>query len=521
MPRCAFLPAFACLSLALPALAQQETASTPFRIEHDLQYAEGFARDGRRNALDIYLPEIEGRAPLVVFVHGGTWSAGSKERHGFIGESLATRGLAAAVINTRMSPFVEPSDMVEDCARAIGWLHHHADEHGYDGNRIVLMGHSSGGHLVSWLGLDESKWKFSETPRDALRGVVSLSGVYDVRPRHRLLEAVFGRDVEARATASPMRYVDGTAPPFLVCWADRDMAGLGLSARTFGYHLRHAGVDVTLRELADHNHVDYVWQMRDDDSTEMRDVARFVRQVAFEPVAAREPGPHATAPAPMAARQLPRRLDGTATTLPVELYAPDPRARRWLALAVTANERAAGQALAAQLCARGGAVALIDCSDLDRADLRDPDRTARFEATVQSLAAQGARHDLPADAPVLAAVGTCGWLVAAAATTSSGRILLGATAAASVTRDVLQGGRDLPPRTQRTLLQQNRVPLLVVTSRGDPQADLRDTNPLRRTLSRGDADAVELTGAPILAALQQLRADDDLLLPVVAAFVGL
>ena len=518
MPRRPFLPAIACLTTAFSVVAQRDAARTQFRVEHDLQYAEGFARDGRRNALDIYLPEVEGRSPLVVFVHGGTWSAGSKERHGFIGESLATQGLAAAVINTRMSPFVEPCEMVEDCARAIGWLHRHADEHGYDGDRIVLMGHSSGGHLVSWLGLDETKWKVSEAPRSALRGVVSLSGVYDVRPRHRLLDAVFGPDAEERATASPMRYVDGSAPPFMVCWADRDMAGLGLSARTFGYHLRHAGVAVTLRELAGHNHVDYVWQMRDEASTEMLEVARFVRQVAFEPTASKARGPHETAAATAGARL----LAGTATTLPVELYAPPaPGAQRWLALAVTADERPAGRALAAQLCARGGAVALIDCSTLGASDLRDPDRAARFEATVRGLAAAGPAHHLPPAAPVLGAIGACGWLIAAAATSPSGRILLGATAAASVSRGVLHGGRDLPERTRSTLVQQTRIPLLVVTSQGDPETDLGDVRLLQQALARGGTDTVQLTGSPILAALQQLHADDDLLLPVVAAFLGL
>ena len=179
---------------ALGANVPPATARPAVTVHEDLQYAEGFAREPRRNRLDLYLPDVRSAAaregatkpPLLMFVHGGTWSGGSKDRYAALGTGFANAGIACAVINTQQHPFASPPAMVDDCAHALGWLREHGPEYGFCGDALFLMGHSSGAHLVSCLALDGERLRAAGVPRRAVRGAIGLSGIYDVRPRHAL-----------------------------------------------------------------------------------------------------------------------------------------------------------------------------------------------------------------------------------------------------------------------------------------------------------------------------------------------
>src|SRR5690606_21587241 len=125
----------------------------PITVHEDIQYSD-VARQPRRNRLDLYLPppKLDARKgqgpsdglvaaavapPLVMFVHGGSWTGGHKDRYGWMGTTLASNGYACAVINTQLFPFAKPDAMVEDCGRALGFLHRHAKDYGFDGEQLL------------------------------------------------------------------------------------------------------------------------------------------------------------------------------------------------------------------------------------------------------------------------------------------------------------------------------------------------------------------------------------------------
>ncbi len=227
-------------------------------LVEDVQYAEGFAREPRRNRLDLYVPKRVAKPPLVMFVHGGAWTGGSKEGWGRLAHGLCARGFAFAAINTQMNPFAEPSDMVADCGRAMKWLHDHAGEHGFDGERLWMMGHSSGAHLVTWLAFDEARLAASGVPRAAVQGVIGLSGVYEMRSRHLVLDKVFGEDPAIRRDATPLVHVSPGDPPAYLLWGEHDMACLSLCGRMLQHRLQEVGVPVAASELPGADHVGYV-----------------------------------------------------------------------------------------------------------------------------------------------------------------------------------------------------------------------------------------------------------------------
>jgi len=262
-------PTLAVLALAL--LPQQ-----PVELHEDLQYSDA-APQPRRNRLDLYVPATAAPPPVVMFVHGGSWTGGSKDQFGRIGELLAREGFACAVINTRLFPFAKPDAMVVDCAHALGFLHRHGADYGYDGEQLFVMGHSSGAHLCSWLAFDERQLAVAGVRREALRGAVLLSGPYDVRARHFALDGVFGSDEALRRRASTWLYVDGGECPTYVGWAQRELAGLSLCGQLLCDTLRSHGVAVRSETFAGKNHANYIFQVGTRRDVVTPSVLRFLR----------------------------------------------------------------------------------------------------------------------------------------------------------------------------------------------------------------------------------------------------
>lgn len=119
------------------------------RVERDLEYAR---RGEQRMLLDLYLPEKPSKNPLpvVVWVHGGGWSGGSKDR--CPAAYLAAEGFAVASINYRLSQEARWPAQIDDCREAIRWLRQEAKSRGFDAAQVGVWGGSAGGHLVALLG---------------------------------------------------------------------------------------------------------------------------------------------------------------------------------------------------------------------------------------------------------------------------------------------------------------------------------------------------------------------------------
>src|SRR5262249_21258684 len=139
--------------------------------------------------LDVFAPKgAPGPAPVVLFVHGGTWMYGDKNFFGIyrgLGKFPARHGVVAVMINYRLSPYVRHPEHVKDVARAFASVVRNIASYGGDPRRIILGGHSAGGHLVSLLVTDKTYLNdpaldLKPAERAGLRGVVAVSGVYRI-----------------------------------------------------------------------------------------------------------------------------------------------------------------------------------------------------------------------------------------------------------------------------------------------------------------------------------------------------
>src|SRR4030095_15941613 len=135
------------LSLASAAVIgpQQDAPAVEVRT---LKYA---SHGGSDLMLDLYLPPapIQEPAPVIVFLHGGGWSGGTRTTGPDFKRYFARDGFAMASIEYRLTPSVTFPANVEDVRTAVRWLKANAAMYALDPERICLWGTSAGGHLAA------------------------------------------------------------------------------------------------------------------------------------------------------------------------------------------------------------------------------------------------------------------------------------------------------------------------------------------------------------------------------------
>jgi acetyl esterase/lipase len=212
-----------------------------------------------KNQLDLYLPRGRKDFPVLFFVHGGAWRNGDKNYFGVyanLGMFLARNGIGAVITNYRLSPGVQHPSHIQDVAKAFAWTSRNISKYGGRPDQVFACGHSAGGHLVSLLATDESYLQAEGLDRRAIRGVIPISGVYDVSwDGLNLLNTVFGKDAEARRRASPVFQVETGLPPFLIAYADSDFRTCDQMSERFCKALQEKQCVARTLEVKGRNHL--------------------------------------------------------------------------------------------------------------------------------------------------------------------------------------------------------------------------------------------------------------------------
>ena len=228
-----------------------------------IAYAQIEGVDPERLSLDLYAPDDAADAPIMLYVHGGGWAHGDRAAVWRKPEFFCGSGWLFAAADYRLVPQVTPAEQVRDVARAVAWLHERAAEFGGDPERIYLMGHSAGAHLVALASTDPAPLQEAGLGPGALSGTVVLdAGALDLYThmgrvgRLPLFADAFGTDPAAWGPLSPLTYVapDTDIPPMLVLTqgAPRRVA----DAQRFVDAMVACGLTADLVYLPEHTHGD-------------------------------------------------------------------------------------------------------------------------------------------------------------------------------------------------------------------------------------------------------------------------
>ena len=209
--------------------------------------------------LDFWHAKGANKAPLIVFVHGGGWKRGDKANatgHWKV-EHYPAEDYGFASINYRLVPRATVEQQAQDVADALKALIDRSGDLGIDRDKIVLMGHSAGAHLVALVGTDERYLKRAGLSFADVAGVIPIDGAaYDVpaqmtdggrfmQPTYR---QAFGTDPARQRLLSPTLQAQApNAGEFLLLHVQR-RDGI-MQAQALAEALREAGTDVQVESF--------------------------------------------------------------------------------------------------------------------------------------------------------------------------------------------------------------------------------------------------------------------------------
>jgi acetyl esterase/lipase len=219
-------------------------------VIRDINYTEG----GKRARLDIYRRkgvDVE-HAPVLVQVHGGAWTLGTKEQQGLLlMNRMAERGWVCVAMNYRLAPKHPFPAQIIDVKKAIAWTRENIASYGGDPSYLVITGGSAGGHLAALAALTPGDADYQpgfESADTSVAGCVPFYGVYDlagitgdkaaVDMRDYFLgPRVFKQDPRSHlddfVKASPLAHVSPDAPDFFVLHGANDSLVHVAQARAF------------------------------------------------------------------------------------------------------------------------------------------------------------------------------------------------------------------------------------------------------------------------------------------------
>ena len=221
---CLFLCFFLVTVASAPeAFAQRVTSNIPY----------GTASE--RQVLDVHAPAGAKNLPVVFWIHGGGWQTGDKTMVALKPKAFTEAGFVFVTISHRLLPTVEMGALTRDVASALGWVHKNIAAHGGDPNRLLVMGHSSGGQLAALMCTDDRYAKAEGYSLTMIKGCVPVDAdtfdipaiieVAETRARAHQLplptyghRQKFGNDPAKHRDFSPVTHVarDKGIPPFLI-----------------------------------------------------------------------------------------------------------------------------------------------------------------------------------------------------------------------------------------------------------------------------------------------------------------
>ncbi len=226
-----------------------------YRVVRDVSYGSL-----PRQQLDIYVPaEASGGAapaPVVVFLYGGGWQAGSRADYLFAGQAFAARGYVTVIPDYRLYPAARFPLFLEDSAAAVAWTRRFVAEYGGDPRRIYLVGHSAGAYNAVMLTLDE-RWLATaglDARRD-LRAGVGIAGPYDFLPFKDWLKPIFEVEGIDLRTTQPIAQVDGGEAPLLLTTGLNDGTVDPGNSRRLAARIREKGGQVEERYYPNVTHL--------------------------------------------------------------------------------------------------------------------------------------------------------------------------------------------------------------------------------------------------------------------------
>jgi acetyl esterase/lipase len=228
--------------------------------------------------------------PVLIFIHGGSWSSGKKETYWWLGRNFARKGVVTVIINYRLAPNVQYEKMGDDCALAVKWVQAHIADYTASPEKIFMMGHSAGAHLGELINADPKCFNKAGI-KNPIKGMI-LNDPFGLDMQEYLTTAekdhfyfdfirTFTDQPAVWKVASPWDYVNNIKNPHLLFYGSKTYGAIKLQTPRLYEKLKANGIPVEIKEIKGKSHVPMISQMIFGSNELYKDIVGFIQKTSL------------------------------------------------------------------------------------------------------------------------------------------------------------------------------------------------------------------------------------------------
>ncbi|GGI25171.1 alpha/beta hydrolase [Pedobacter mendelii] len=223
--------------------------------------------------------------PVLIFIHGGSWSSGKKETYWWLGRNFARKGIVTVIINYPLAPNAQYEKMADDCALAVKWVQANITDYNSSPEKIFVMGHSAGAHLGELINADPKYFKHAGI-KNPIKGMI-LNDPFGLDLYEYLTTAekddfyydflrTFTDKPSVWKSASPLDYVNNIKNPHLLFYGSKTYGAIKLQTPRLREKLKANNVAVEIKEIKGKSHVPMISQMILGGNDLYKDIVEFI-----------------------------------------------------------------------------------------------------------------------------------------------------------------------------------------------------------------------------------------------------
>ncbi len=230
--------------------------------------------DTPRQYFDLFLPTAGEEAPLAIFIHGGWWRSLDPSFYSHVARGPNARGIGVAVVGYDLCPTVSIADIVEQMRRACAFLWQRF------GRRMLVYGHSAGGHLAAaMVGIDWASL-YPKAPADLIPAGYAISGLFDLAPLVGIsVNADLRLDAATARSLSPAFWPVQSGRIFDAVVGELESNEFKRQSRLIADRWQQVGAQTRYGEIAGTNHFTVIELLADAQSAMTARVAELAQQI--------------------------------------------------------------------------------------------------------------------------------------------------------------------------------------------------------------------------------------------------
>ncbi|WP_316831909.1 alpha/beta hydrolase [Pedobacter aquatilis] len=264
-------------------LFQTIIAAAQVKTAKEINYA---GNSQEKNTLNVFYKNDSIKdKPVLIFIHGGSWSSGKKETYWWLGRNFAKKGIVTVIINYPLAPEAQYEKMATDCALAVKWVQQNISNYNGSAAKIFAMGHSAGAHLAELINADPQYFKQAGI-QNPIKGII-LNDPFGLDIHEYLTSAekdhyyydflrTFTDQPAVWKLASPMNYVQHIKNPHLLFYGAKTYEAIKIQTPRLFEQLKTNHIAVEMKEVKGKSHVPMISQMIFGGNDLYKDIIDFI-----------------------------------------------------------------------------------------------------------------------------------------------------------------------------------------------------------------------------------------------------